>query len=191
MPGLPQPSPMTTEEFLAWEAQQELRHEFVDGEVFAMTGGTLLHNYIAGNLYTHLRRQLLPKGCFTFQENAKLRAGAQIFYPDVIVSCDPNQFDRELIEQPTLVAEVLSPTTASYDRGMKWAHYRQHLPSLQAYLLVSQDFLQVDLFRRTTTGWHLSVHTGPDASLELSAPPCRLTLADIYEGLLARIASPT
>ena len=138
MTALPQPRTMSPEEFLAWEATQESRHEFVDGEIFAMTGGTLFHNIIAFNLATILRQQLEPRGCLTFIENAKLRAGTNIFYPDVVVTCDPHQLDRDLIEHPILVAEVLSHSTATYDRETKWVRCRQHLPSLQAFLLVSQ-----------------------------------------------------
>lgn len=180
---------MNLEAFLAWETTQEHRHEFVDGEVFAMTGGTLFHSHIALNLAVALRTQLRARGCLTFLENAKLRADDNIYYPDIVVTCDPHQFDRDVVEQPTLVAEVLSPSTATYDRGMKWTHYR-NLASLQAYLLVSQDTLAVDLFLRTADGWALSMHTGPHAVLELSTPPCRIALADIYDGLLDRLSPP-
>jgi Uma2 family endonuclease len=177
---------MNFEEFLAWEDTQDTRHEFVDGDVFAMTGDTLFHNHITLNLAVTLRQQLKPRGCITFAENAKLRVGDDLFYPDIVVTCDPHQFDRALVEQPILVAEVLSPGTAAYDRNVKWTHY-QRLPSLQTFLLASQDALRVEVFRRTRAGWDTSVHAGPHALFELSAPPCRLSLADVYDGLLDRL----
>jgi Uma2 family endonuclease len=186
MTAVPQPRTMTLDEFLAWEAKQETRHEFVDGEIFAMTGGTLFHAIISGNLYKLLTSQLDTCGCLTVYETQVL-AGDKVFYPDIVTTCDPNAADRPLIEQPTLIVEVLSPSTESYDRGIKCTLYQQLLPTLRSYLLVSQDSLRVDVFRRTTSGWHLSSHTGPDAMIELAEPACRLPLSAIYQGLLTRL----
>jgi Uma2 family endonuclease len=173
-------SSMTLDEFLAWENEQELRHEFVDGEIYAMVGGTRAHNIIALNLAFMLRNQLWPRGCEVFSENVKLLAGPHVFYPDVIVSCTADDLDPALVRRPVLLAEVLSSTNEAYDRGQKWHEYQAHLPSLQAYLLVAQNQPRVDLLRRSGDGWHSTTHVGLDAVIELSDPPCRLRLAEIY-----------
>ncbi len=186
MTAVQQPRTMTLDEFLAWEAKQETRHEFVDGEIFAMTGGTLFHAHIITNLKRLLLGQLDACGCLTYSET-QVRADHNLFYPDIVVTCDPNALDRPLIEQPTLIVEVLSPSTESYDRGIKCTLYQQLLPTLRSYLLVSQDSLRVDVFRRTTSGWHFSSHTGPEAVVELADPPCRLPLSAVYQGLLTRL----
>lgn len=178
--ALAQKSSMTLDEFLAWEESQELRHEFVDGEIFAMVGALLAHQTIALNLAVLLRAQLRPHGCRTFIEGTKLIAGPHCFYPDVMVTCSPKDTDPRLVRHPGLLAEVLSAANEAYDRGKKWHEYQAHLPSLQAYLLVAQHEPRVDLLRRHGDGWHNTTHAGLDAVIELSDPPCRLPLADIY-----------
>jgi Uma2 family endonuclease len=182
--ALTQTSHLTLAEFLAWEATQELRHEFVDGEIFAMVGATRAHNLIATNLLVTLRAQLRGRGCQTFVEGVKLVAEEQCFYPDVIVTCARNDTDPQLVRYPVLLAEVLSSSNEAYDRGKKWHEYQRLLPSLQTYLLVAQDEVRVDLFRRSGDGWHATSHAGRDAVIELSDPPCRLLLADIYADVL-------
>lgn len=177
---------MSLEEFLAWEQTQEQRHELVDGEVFAMAGGSTFHAHIGVNLAATLREQLRLRGCFTFHEGMKVRVGGDVLCPDVVVSCDPQQLERSVVERPALIVEILSPSTESFDRGRKWALY-QRLSSLQAYLLVSQEALAVEVFVREALGWHYSLQAGAEAVVELVAPPCRLALADVYDGLLARL----
>jgi Uma2 family endonuclease len=184
--ALPQ-SRMSLEAFLAWEQAQEQRHELIDGEAFAMAGGSTFHAHIGVNIAATLREQLRPRGCFVFHEGMKVRVGSDVLYPDVVVSCDPQQLDRNLVERPALIVEVLSPSTESFDRGRKWALY-QRLAGLQAYLLVSQDALAVEVFVREADGWHYSRRAGAEAVVELPAPPCRLALADVYDGLLERLA---
>lgn len=177
---------MSLEAFLVWEQEQEPRYELVDGEVFAMAGGSTFHAPIGVNLAATLREQLRPRGCFTFHAGMKVRVGADVVYPDVVVSCDPEQLERSLVERPALIVEVLSPSTESFDRGRKWALYQQ-LSSLQAYLLVSQEALSVEVFVRAAHGWHYRREAGAEAVVELAAPPCRLALTDVYDGLLARL----
>lgn len=187
--ALPQTAHLTLDEFLAWEATQELRHEFVDGEVFAMVGATRAHNTLVLNLAFMLRSQLRAGGCRAFAENVKLVAGEQCFYPDVIVTCAQRDADPQCVRYPVLLAEVLSPTNEAYDRGKKWHEYQRLLPSLQTYLLVAQDEARVDLFRRSGEGWYCTTHAGLDAVIELAEPPCRLLLADIYEDVLGQPAT--
>lgn len=173
---------MNLEEFLAWEQTQAQRYELVDGETFAMAGGSTFHAHIGVNLAATLRQH----GCFTFHEGMKVRVGGDVLYPDVVVSCDPQQLERPLVERPALIVEVLSPSTESFDRGRKWALYQQ-LASLQAYLLVSQDALSIEVFVRAPQGWHYQREAGSAAVVELAAPPCRSPLADVYDGLLERL----
>lgn len=183
--ALPQTSHLTLAEFLAWENTQELRHEFVDGEVFAMVGATRAHNTLVLNLAFALRAQMRGRGCQTFAEGVKLVADEQCFYPDVIVTCARNDADPQFVRFPVLLAEVLSSSNEAYDRGKKWHEYQRRLPSLQTYLLVAQDEARVDLFRRSGDGWYCTTHAGLDAVIELSDPPCRLLLAELYADVLA------
>jgi Uma2 family endonuclease len=146
MAALPATKRLSVEEFLAWEDQQQERHEFVDGEIFAMAGASLNHNLIINNLILALTAQLRRRGCFVFHEGAKVLTGHDVVYPDITVVCNTNQSDTRLIYQPSLIVEVLSPSTESYDRDKKWTLYQQ-LPSLQTYVLVAQDKHQIDVYR--------------------------------------------
>jgi Uma2 family endonuclease len=170
--------PMTAEEFLAWDATQTLKHEFVRGEVFAMAGAGERHVIATGNLLTALRTHLRGTPCRALSSDMKLRVEAAdcYFYPDVMVTCGPslpgNQFEKT---DACLVVEVLSPATAAYDRGDKFASYRQ-LPSLQEYLLVDVDRQRCDLFRKGADGLWVLHPTGADeplhlASVDLQIPP--------------------
>jgi Uma2 family endonuclease len=181
------PAPrLTLAEFLAWEEAQEGKHEFVDGEVFAMAGGTKAHARIALNIVRALHGQLAARGCVPFHEG-QLRAGGNIFYADVLVACGADALEGMQFERPVLIVEVLSSSTEQYDRGRKRKHYQEQLPSLQTYVLVAQDAILVEVLRRTKHGWTSDLYTRSDEVLELSDPPCRLTIAEIYEGLLDRI----
>jgi Uma2 family endonuclease len=142
---------ITVEEYLEWESLQEIRHEYVDGEVFGMTGGTIPHNLIALNLYTLLRPHLHQKGCRAFVADVKVPISNQgpYYYPDLLVSCDER--DRtaiKLIQYPTLIVEVLSPGTENYDRGGKFAQYRK-LSTLQEYVLIESERVSVECYRRS------------------------------------------
>jgi len=184
MSALAQPVKMTLADFLAWEDEQPERNEFVDGEIFAMVGASVRHGIIVGNLGAALRAGFKARGCRVFQEGYKVRAGENIFYPDVIVKCDKVHLDDKLIERPTLIAEVLSSSTEAYDRGKKWVRYRDGSPSLQVYLLVSQVEVLVEVYRRQSDGWHLASHRDLSDEIVLSNPECRFTVADIYDDAL-------
>ncbi|MDP2788387.1 MAG: Uma2 family endonuclease [Pseudomonadota bacterium] len=140
----------TPEAYLAWEAEQSERHEYVNGEVFLMTGTTTVHNRIAGNIYVALRNGLRGKPCSVYMEAIKLRVEAAncYFYPDLMVTCSASDRLQPLVQlEPTLVVEVLSDSTAGYDQGTKFDAYRQ-LPSLREYVLVAQDSARVLVYRR-------------------------------------------
>lgn len=156
---------MTAEEFLAWEAGETLRHEFLGGEVFAMAGGEDRHATAAGNLYIALRQHLRGTPCRVYGSDVKLQVEAAdaFFYPDLMVTRSARDAaDRLVKREPVLVVEVLSPSTAGFDRGAKFAAYRT-LPSLQEVLLVDVATRSADLYRRGADGlWVLHPSAGSE-----------------------------
>lgn len=184
-----QKSRLSADEFLAWESTQPERHEFVQGEVFAMAGGEDRNNTVAGNLYIALRQHLRGSPCRVFASDVKLRVEAAdcFFYPDVMVTCSAADAASRLVKHaPVLVVEVLSPSTEAFDRGAKFAAYRQ-LPSLAEYLLVDPNQRRCDLFRKGADDGLWVLHpTGPDEALQLASvgldlPPAVLW-AELDEG---------
>lgn len=169
---------MTAAEFLAWEASLAQRHEFVRGEVFAMAGAEERHVTTALNLAMALRTHLRGSPCRTFITDMKLRVEAAdaFFYPDVMVTCSATDATDPLVKrEPVLLIEVLSPGTAAYDRGAKFADYRR-LPSLREYLLVDVDTRRCDLYRQGADGlWVLHPSEPGDgvhlASVDLEIGP--------------------
>jgi Uma2 family endonuclease len=145
----PQFDGMTVEEYFEWEAQQEVRHEYFEGDVVAMTGGTLPHNDIALNLYRAIYAHVRPRGCRTNVADVKVQVTPTVyFYPDLVVSCDERDRNAiKLIQYPKLIVEVLSPSTEAGDRGRKFTSY-QTLPSLQEYVLISSEQMSVECYRR-------------------------------------------
>lgn len=133
MIATPQPQKMSIEQYLEWEPLQEYRYEYVNGEVFAMTGGTIPHNDIALNIYRALYPHLLSRGCRINVADVKVQVNinSPYYYPDVVISCDPRDLNaRKFIQYPKIIVEVLSPGTEAKDRGEKFAFYRA-MPSLQ------------------------------------------------------------
>lgn len=155
MSALPQTKEtFRAEDYLAWEATQAERYEFVDGEVFAMAGAEDRHVTVTGNLYMALRQHLRGTPCRTFMADMKVQANAasSYFYPDVVVTCSAADADsRQIKREPLLIIEVLSPGTEAYDRGAKFQRYRQ-IPSLAEYALVDIECRRVDVFRKLPDG---------------------------------------
>lgn len=140
---------MTEQEYLAGEQRSEIKHEFIDGQVYAMTGTSDDHNRIAVNILSELRQQLKGQTCEPFMADVMLKAGTHIFYPDVIVICQANEADTKLVKHsPTLVVEVLSPSARKTDITIKKNAYL-NLPSLQEYVLIEQDKCEIQVFRRS------------------------------------------
>ena len=164
-------TPMTAQAFLAWDANEPLRHEFVRGDVFAMAGSEERHVMVTGNVYVALRAHLRGTSCRTFITNMKLRVEAAdcYFYPDVMVTCSSVDAADPLIKrEPVLVVEVLSPSTAAYDRGDKFAAYRL-LPSLREMLLVDPDSRRCDLYRKGADGLWVLHPFEPGQALRLQS----------------------
>lgn len=149
--SLPAPQPVfDAQAYLAWEAEQSTKHEYHDGEVFAMAGASDAHVTVAGNVYMALRNHLRGSPCSVFISDMKLRVEEDnaFFYPDVFVTCaDSDRGQSHSKSAPVLVVEVLSPATSAYDRGAKFAAYRK-LPTLREYALIDPERLSLDLFRR-------------------------------------------
>jgi Uma2 family endonuclease len=157
---LPQPKPaLTPDEYIAWEATQPEKHEYVAGEVFAMVGARRAHVRITLNLAGLLGAHLRGSGCQVFGVDMKLRVEANnaFYYPDILVTCDSRDLAADLyMQHPKVLIEVLSESTAAHDRGDKFAAYRQ-LASLEEYALIDPDRRTIDVFRRMPDGnWLLA-----------------------------------
>lgn len=152
------PSYMSPLEYLEWEEQQDIKHEYINGQVFAMTGGTIPHNDIAFNLASGLRNHLKGSKCRVNIADAKVGVSetGPFTYPDVVVSCHPKDKQAiKFIQFPSLIIEVLSPSTEAYDRGGKFQLYRR-IQTLQEYVLISADKIGLDCFRLNEKGlWEL------------------------------------
>ncbi|BAZ47541.1 hypothetical protein NIES4103_01420 [Nostoc sp. NIES-4103] len=178
---------LTVEEYLQLEQTSEIRHEYVDGEVFAMAGASEEHNLITGNIIALLRPHLrgTPSRAFVSDMKVKLKVQkADIFYyPDILVTCDPNDRERYFKTRPTLIVEVLSNSTKTIDKREKRLNY-QNIESLQEYVLVSQEEIKVEVYRKDDQGnWSLTI-LGKDDELRLDSIGLNLTMAEIYEDVI-------
>ncbi len=178
---------VTADEYLARERRSETKHELIDGEIVAMSGTSIRHSAITMNVGAALRPRLRGR-CRVFDSNLRVHVESTglFTYPDVTVVCGELQcykdggFDPLL--NPTLLVEVLSPSTEAYDRGAKFRHY-QSIPSFVHYVLVSQEERHVDYFQRLDTGdWLLTAYQGEDATLAVPRMNLEIPLAEIYEG---------
>lgn len=181
-------------EYLALEEQSQVRHEYVDGQVYAMAGGSQRHNRICGNAYIALSLALRGKPCQVFMSDVRLNIAhdSAYYYPDVMVACGAAERiagDEKSLTDPVLVVEVLSPGTESTDRREKLAAYRR-LPTLREYVLVNQDSQQVEIYRRVgDIGW---VYLGFEAgeTVELKSVGLSIPIAEWYEGTDLTAESP-
>jgi Uma2 family endonuclease len=175
---------ITPEEYLERERQADYKSEYFAGEIFAMAGASPEHNLISGNVFGVLWSQLRDSPCAPYGSEQKVRSTPEHFaYPDVTVVCGEAQLageEREVLLNPTLIVEVLSPTTEAWDRGGKFEQYRQR-ESLQEYVLVVQDRPHVERFARQESGqWLLTEVNGLDAVLALPSIGCELPLSEVY-----------
>lgn len=185
MAGQPQPH-LSVAEYLEMERVSEVRHEYLDGEVFAMVGASEAHVLIVSNLLATLHAQLRKGPCLVYTNDMRVQV-AEIglyTYPDLIVQGEEPRFleesHRNTLLNPTVIFEVLSESTEAYDRGKKFESYRT-LDSLTDYLLVSHDEARIEHFTRREGGWFLTAARGEDAVLALPTIGCELRLAEVYE----------
>jgi Uma2 family endonuclease len=177
---------LTPEEYLAIERRAETKSEYFKGEMYAMVGASREHNLISSNIAGELRQQLKGRPCETYSNDMRVRVPSTglYTYPDVVVVCGEPAFEDEHVDtllNPTLVVEVLSDSTESYDRGRKFAHYRS-VESVVEYLLVAQDEYRVEQFVRQADGrWLLSDVRTLEGSVELASVGCALQLREIYD----------
>ena len=170
---------MTLDEFLAWEREQPERHEFADGVVTMMTGAAMAHVKITMNLAFALRQALRGTGCRPLSSDAKVIAAGSVRYPDIAVTCRPMGVTDDIVPEPVVTIEVVSPSTERVDRGRKKLDYFA-TPSVRQYAIVEQDERFVDLYTRTEAGWINEV-IADDTALNLSSVGVELSLDAIYE----------
>jgi Uma2 family endonuclease len=178
---------ITVDDYLQGEASTEYKHEYLNGEVWAMIGATDAHVTIAGNLFALLKQSLKGTPCRAYISDMKVnveKANA-FFYPDVLVTCSPEDRDSALFKQhPLFIAEVLSPSTEAFDRGQKFSTYRQ-LDSLQTYWLIDSRKMSVDCFNRTNNNdWLLHGYEKAEEILRIPALDLEWQLQSLYEEVL-------
>jgi Uma2 family endonuclease len=177
-------SDLTPEAYLALERKAKTKSEYFNGQIYAMSGASRAHNLIGGNIFGGLHAQLRERDCevYTNDMRVKVSPTGLYTYPDVVVVCDEPRFEDDVFDtllNPIVLIEVLSPSTEAYDRGEKFAHYRQ-IASLQEYVLVSQDRISVEHYLRQGTQWLLTEFCGLQEVLSLISIRCELHLSDIY-----------
>ena len=169
----------TVEQYLEMERASEEKHEYLDGEIYLMSGASANHNLIVGTLLGILYNQLRQRPCVYFPSDMRVKVSntGLYTYTDISVVCEPPQLEsdpQDTLLNPTLMVEVLSPSTESYDRGKKFQHYRA-LKSLHEYLLISQDSARIERhLRQPNNEWLLTDAAGLDAMLELPSIQCTL-----------------
>jgi Uma2 family endonuclease len=199
------PYRFTVEEYLTFERASDERHEYLDGVIYAMAGSANTqamagesedHGTICMNLSISLGSQLRGTPCRAFSKDTKVRCGPYrphtreglYAYPDLVVVCGPSQYHdqaRDVLLNPTVIVEVLSPSTEAFDRGERFRRYRAWLPTLTDYVLVAQDRPVIDHYQRTTTGrWELETLEGRDTHLHLPGIDCTVPLVEVYERIV-------
>jgi Uma2 family endonuclease len=174
----------TPETYLAFERASAEKHEFIDGNVYAMTGASEAHNLINVNITIALGIQFRGRPCKLYANDMRVRiTNGNYVYPDIAIVCGEAQLEDDQLDtllNPTVIIEVLSPSTEQYDRGKKFERYR-NVESLQEYLLVWQEGAHIERYVRQEVGWLLTEAKGLDARLELSSIGCTLALAEVYD----------
>ena len=180
----PQNSLLTPEEYLQLEAASDIKHEYLDGEIYAMAGATDTHVTIAGNIFALLLAHLRGSDCRVYISDMKvsIEAKNRFFYPDVMVTCDTQDRENSTYKQfPRLIIEVLSDSTEAFDRGDKFADY-QSLPSLQEYVLINTRKARIECFRRTDEGlWLLQFYELEDSRFALTSMEFTGKISEVYE----------
>lgn len=173
-------------EYLQIERDNQCKYEYHDGSIIALAGGSLNHGIICGNIYGEIRSQLKKKDkpCLPFNSEIKLHIHSQnsFVYPDTMVVCgqiETSDKHKHAVTNPVMIVEVLSKSTAHYDRGDKFFLYRQ-IEHLQEYILIEQDKVQVEIYTRKENLWKITRITDINQSIYLSSIDCSVSLAEIY-----------
>jgi Uma2 family endonuclease len=176
----------TPEEYFSWEEQQLERHEYIDGEVYAMSGGTQNHSDIAMNFGALLKINMRGSGCKTFNSDLRIKIfeSNKYVYPDLSVTCDDrDKSTPQYITYPCLIIEVLSPSTEAYDRGNKFKLYRKN-PSLRDYVLVDSSKMAIDLYRKDESGNWCIVNYEAGDSIALKSVNLTFPIEQVYEDII-------
>ncbi|WP_420126056.1 Uma2 family endonuclease [Longimicrobium sp.] len=174
----------TPEEYLALERHAEFRSEYIDGRIIAMTGGSITHNYIVGNIYAGLLARFAARPCHVFFADVKVRFGwgTNYTYPDVMALCGrPARGDEhaDVLTNPALIVEVLSRSTQAYDRGEKFERYKA-IETLREYVLIAQDEVLVEHFEREGDFWRCTAITDLNAVIDFQSVACSFPIREIY-----------
>ncbi|MFN8496704.1 MAG: Uma2 family endonuclease [Anaerolineae bacterium] len=177
----------TPAEYLALERDAPTKSEYINGQIYGMSGASRRHNLIGGNVFREISNRLRGRGCETYIADMRLKVSVtgMYTYPDVIVVCGEPQFEDAHVDtlvNPTVIVEVLSPSTEACDRGEKFAHYRR-LGSLMEYVLITQDKVRVEHYVRQGDDWLFSEVSELDGMLRLASIDCAVVLRDIYENV--------
>lgn len=182
----PQPY-LSADDYLQLEAQSNTKHEYIDGEAYAMAGASDQHVTIAGNLFALLRNHLRGSGCRVYIADMRVRITARnrFYYPDVMVTCNPQDRDTSTYKQfPKLIVEVLSDSTEAFDRGDKFIDY-QTLDSLEEYVLINTRHQRVECFHRNAAGrWELNYYTPVTNTFSLASVDFSDTITALYEDVV-------
>ncbi|MDI6793198.1 MAG: Uma2 family endonuclease [bacterium] len=177
---------ITHEEYLAIEREADHKSEYFNGEIFAMSGASRRHNLMVVNVLAGLHRQLRKRPCEVYASDMRVKVSATglYTYPDVIVVCEPPQLEdkwKDTLLNPTVVIEVLSKSTESYDRGAKFEHYRA-IKSLSDYILIAQDKYHVECYvRQPDNSWLFSEAKELHETIHIASVECEFALEDVYE----------
>ena len=175
---------LTPEEYLTWERKQPFKNEYYNGQIIAMSGASRAHNLITMNMANQFYTQLVTQGCEVYPGDMRVQIHqpTSYFYPDIAVVCGEPRFGDDTFDtllNPVLIVEVLSPSTAAFDRGGKFEYYQQ-LDSLQEYMLISQNRVHVERYLRRDTQWILTEFQKIDEVIHLLSNRCQLSVRDIY-----------
>ena len=175
---------LTPQEYLDWERKQPFKNEYHKGQIIAMSGASRSHNRITVDITIQLGNQLMDGDCEVFAGEMRVRTSPEVsyFYPDVIVVCGEPRFEDDTFDtllNPIVVIEVLSPSTAAFDRGEKFEHYKQ-LASLHEYILISQDRVRVEHYCRQETQWNHNIFQHLEDVPSLTSIECKVPLRAIY-----------
>ncbi|MEO5377631.1 MAG: Uma2 family endonuclease [Magnetococcus sp. DMHC-6] len=169
---------ISEQNYLKGELVSDIKHEYINGELFAMVGAKINHNRLAATINGEFRIHLKGKSCDSLQSDFKVRIGTKYFYPDIVVKCDRDDDHEEYTEHPIVIVEITSESTRKFDRTYKLDVYKT-IPSLQEYVIVEQDYVMIDIYKRLADNWHHTKYTLGD-SIHFESIGLTLTVEEIY-----------